>query len=61
MLSGAAIPRDYERLLTQSSADPKFSKCSYMMQFHALRAFPLAGDTAYESFWASVWDLGGKC
>jgi hypothetical protein len=56
VLSGAAMPGDYERLLTQSFADRKFSKCSYMMQYYDLRPFSLAGDTAYEGFWASVWD-----
>lgn len=56
VFSGAAMPGYSARLLTQSFADRKFSKCSYMMQFYALRAFSLAGDTAYESFWASVWD-----
>lgn len=56
VLSGAAMPGDYGRLLTQSFADSKFSRCSYMMKFYALRAFSLAGDSAYESFWTSVWD-----
>jgi hypothetical protein len=56
ILSGAAAPDDYERLLTESFKDTRFSKCSYMMRFYALRAFSLAGDTAYENFWATVWD-----
>lgn len=56
VFSGAAMPGDSERLLTHSFADHKFSKCSYMMQFYALRAFSLAGDTAYENVWTTVWD-----
>jgi hypothetical protein len=27
-----------------------------MMRFYALRAFSLAGDSVYESFWPTVWD-----
>lgn len=56
ILSGAANPDDYSRLLTESFADSKFSKCSYVMKFYALRAFALAGDDVYEAFWARVWD-----
>ena len=56
VLSGAALPEEYSRLLTESFQDPNFSKCSYMMKFYALRAFALAGDEAYESFWGQVWD-----
>lgn len=55
ILSGAALEDDRARLLKESFAQPHFSKCSYMMTFYALRAFALAGDDAYESFWASVW------
>lgn len=56
VLSGAAAPTDRARLLTESYANPRFSKCSYVMKFYALRAFALAGDDAYESLWATVWD-----
>lgn len=56
VLSGAASPDDFDRLLTESFNDKRFSRCSYMMRFYALRAFSLAGDSAYESFWGSVWD-----
>lgn len=56
VLSGAAGPSDRARLLTESYANPRFSKCSYVMKFYALRAFALAGDDAYESLWAAVWD-----
>ncbi|KAM0814042.1 putative Six-hairpin glycosidase-like protein [Seiridium cardinale] len=56
VLSGAALPEDRTRLLTESFADTRFSKCSYVMKFYALRAFALAGDEPYETFWATVWD-----
>jgi hypothetical protein len=56
VLCGAAAPSDRARLLTESFAEPKFSKCSYVMKFYALRAYALAGDGAYEVFWARVWD-----
>ncbi|KAM0334425.1 hypothetical protein ACHAQA_001451 [Verticillium albo-atrum] len=55
ILSGAAKPEDRTRLLQESFANTKFSKCSYMMQFYALRAFSLAGDDAYETYWQDVW------
>lgn len=55
VLSGAATEHDRVRLLKESFAQPHFSKCSYMMTFYALRAFALAGDDPYESFWADVW------
>ncbi|KAL4974027.1 hypothetical protein BDW66DRAFT_161629 [Aspergillus desertorum] len=51
ILSGAALPDDRARLLRESFSDRKFSKCSYMMRFYALRAFSVAGDEIYESFW----------
>ncbi|KAN0114480.1 glycoside hydrolase family 78 protein [Hyaloscypha variabilis] len=57
VLCGAAAPSDRARLLTESFLEPSFSKCSYVMKFYALRAFALAGDDAYEAFWARVWDL----
>ncbi|KAL4998650.1 Six-hairpin glycosidase-like protein [Aspergillus recurvatus] len=51
ILSGAARPDDRARLLKESFSNSKFSKCSYMMRFYALRAFSAAGDEIYESFW----------
>ena len=56
VLCGAAAPSDRARILTESFADPSFSKCSYVMKFYALRAFALAGDDVYETFWSQVWD-----
>ena len=58
VLCGACDENDRARLLIESfSADEgRFSKCSYVMQFYALRAFALAGDEAYETFlWPRVW------
>lgn len=58
VLCGACGENDRVRLLTEAfSADSgRFSKCSYVMQFYALRAFALAGDEAYEAFlWPRVW------
>ncbi len=56
VLSGAAPPEDRARLLTESFGNARFSKCSYVMMFYALRAFALAGDQFYETFWARVSD-----
>lgn len=56
VLCGAAEASDRARLLTESFAQPHFSKCSYVMRFYALRAFALAGDDVYEAFWGRVWD-----
>ncbi|KAH7339189.1 Six-hairpin glycosidase-like protein [Pyrenochaeta sp. MPI-SDFR-AT-0127] len=56
VLSGAASADDASRLLRESFADARFSKCSYVMQFYALRAFAIAGDDVYESFWPNVWE-----
>lgn len=56
VLSGAASAEDRARLLKESFADTRFSKCSYVMKFYALRAFALAGDDVYETFWATIWD-----
>lgn len=56
VLCGAAAPADRTRLLTESFAETRFSKCSYVMKFYALRAFALAGDDVYEAFWSQVWD-----
>lgn len=55
VLSGAAKPEDHARLLTESFAQPNFSKCSYYMKFYALRAFALAGDDVYEGYWVEAW------
>lgn len=55
VLSGAAFPDDCGRLLTESFRQPNISKCSYVMQFYALRAFAIAGDDYYEAYWAKVW------
>lgn len=56
VLCGAAEPANRAHLLTESFSQPRFSKCSYVMKFYALRAFALAGDDAYEGFWGRVWD-----
>lgn len=56
VLCGATLPSDRARCLTESFAEPRFSKCSYVMKFYALRAFALAGDAVYEAFWERVWD-----
>jgi hypothetical protein len=56
VLCGAASTSDRARFLTESFAQPHFSKCSYVMKFYALRAFALAGDDVYESLWTRVWD-----
>jgi hypothetical protein len=56
VISGAAQPEDCARILTASFSETRFSKCSYMMMFYALRAFAIAGDELYESFWSHVWD-----
>lgn len=56
VLSGVARSDDRARLLEESFAEPDFSKCSYMMQFYVLRAFSLAGDQPYESYWKHAWD-----
>lgn len=56
VLSGCAQEQDRTRLLQGAFENPKFSKCSYVMKFYALRAFSIAGDEMYESFWKTVWD-----
>ncbi|OJJ44017.1 hypothetical protein ASPZODRAFT_153995 [Penicilliopsis zonata CBS 506.65] len=56
VLSGTvAEARDRARLLREAFADERFSRCSYVMRFYALRAFALAGDEAYEGFWEQAW------
>ncbi|RSL44316.1 hypothetical protein CEP54_014742 [Fusarium duplospermum] len=56
ILCGAAQPEDHSRLLTEAFSDPRFFKCSYVMQFYALRAFAIAGDNTYETYWGRVWE-----
>lgn len=58
ILCGACPERDRKRILMESflSQNGRFSKCSYVMIFYALRAFSLAGDDVYEEFlWPRVW------
>ncbi|KAL3481248.1 Six-hairpin glycosidase-like protein [Aspergillus californicus] len=55
VLSGTAVAGDSARILTEALANPRFSKCSYMMRFYALRALAIAGDEVYEGFWAEAW------
>ncbi|CRK30145.1 hypothetical protein BN1723_014516 [Verticillium longisporum] len=55
VLSGATEEQEHARILRESFADTRFSKCSYMMQFYALRAFSLAGGEAYETYYGHVW------
>jgi hypothetical protein len=56
VLSGAAKTHEYTRLMRESFAEPRFSKCSYMMKFYAFRAFALAGDEVYESLFKPMLD-----
>ncbi|KAJ5669428.1 hypothetical protein N7462_010498 [Penicillium macrosclerotiorum] len=56
VLCGAAIPDQQERILAESFTNPRFSKCSYMMQFYAFRALALAGGQIYNNFWNSMWE-----
>lgn len=56
VLSGAAKPEDSIRLLREAFDNPRFSMCSYVMKFYALRAFSIAGDELYESMWQSTWE-----
>ncbi|KAL2823214.1 hypothetical protein BDW59DRAFT_180787 [Aspergillus cavernicola] len=51
VLSGTAPPSESPRLLSESLTNPRFSKCSYMMRFYALRALSLTGNNLYETFW----------
>ncbi|CAK7233723.1 hypothetical protein SCUCBS95973_008692 [Sporothrix curviconia] len=58
VLCGACDEADRARLLIESfsAEEGRFAKCSYVMQFYALRAFALAGNEAYEEFlWPRVW------
>lgn len=56
VISGAADTKDHARILKESFSNPRHSKCSYMMRFYAHRAFAIAGDEVYESFWPHAWD-----
>ncbi|KAF2025712.1 hypothetical protein EK21DRAFT_103758 [Setomelanomma holmii] len=56
VISGAAAAEDQARILRESRTQPHFLKCSYFMQFYALRAHAIAGDDEYESVWPTVWD-----
>ncbi|KAJ5712394.1 hypothetical protein N7493_008862 [Penicillium malachiteum] len=55
VLSGAAQASENERLLLASFNDLKFSKCSYMMRFYALRALAMTEGSAYEELWDTMW------
>ncbi|KAH8666521.1 Six-hairpin glycosidase-like protein [Xylariales sp. PMI_506] len=56
VLCGAVPAEDRTRILTEALDEERFSKCSYVMKFYMLRAFALAGDEIYETFWATVWN-----
>lgn len=56
VLCGAAHPGDRQRLLRDSMNDARFSRCSYMMLFYALRAVSMAGGDLYDTLWATVWN-----
>ncbi|KAI3284819.1 CAZyme family CBM67 and GH78 [Penicillium roqueforti] len=55
VICGAARAEDSARILTESFTNDRFSRCSYMMRFYAFRAFSLAGEDLYESFWERMW------
>lgn len=56
VLCGACPPSSASRLLTESFSDSRFSKCSYMMEFYALRAMSQCGDDTYNNYFKTVWD-----
>ena len=56
ILCGASACKERAQLLNDSFSDPRFSKCSYVMRFYAHRAFAIAGDESYDSFWPQAWD-----
>ncbi|WVQ69735.1 uncharacterized protein L199_007955 [Kwoniella botswanensis] len=56
VLAGITTTEESIRILKGSFNDPKFSKCSYVMIFYALRAFSQASDELYESNYATVWN-----
>lgn len=56
VISGAAAVEERSRILEVSRHEARFSKCSYFMQFYALRAYAIAGDRVYDSVWPIVWD-----
>lgn len=55
-LAGVIPPSEASQLLTNAFSNPKFSKCSYVMIFYALRAFAVAGDETYEHFYKTIWN-----
>ncbi|KAJ5083308.1 hypothetical protein N7456_012735 [Penicillium angulare] len=55
VLSGAAVPPASENLLLMSFDNQKFSKCSYMMRFYALRALAMTGENTYDGLWGRMW------
>lgn len=57
VLAGVLEPSEQAPVLRKAFAkDSGLSKCSYVMQFYAFRAFAQAGDGLYEEMWPSVWD-----
>ncbi|CAD0095665.1 unnamed protein product [Aureobasidium vineae] len=57
VLTGTIEPLKQATVLRRAFAqDSGFSKCSYVMQFYALRAFAMAGDGVYEEMWSQVWN-----
>ncbi|CAI7581476.1 unnamed protein product [Penicillium manginii] len=56
VICGAAKADEATRILRESFANDRFSKCSYMMRFYAFRALSLADDgNLYDSFWEKMW------
>ncbi|WRT67475.1 uncharacterized protein IL334_004447 [Kwoniella shivajii] len=55
VLAGVPPAEEAQRLLTQAFSDARFSKCSYVMMFYALRAFAKAGDKVYEDYYSTAW------
>ncbi|KAL0254258.1 hypothetical protein I308_101639 [Cryptococcus tetragattii IND107] len=55
-LAGVITPSQASQLLTKAFSNPKFSKCSYVMIFYALRAFAIAGDETYQHFYKTIWN-----
>jgi hypothetical protein len=61
VLCGAAQHADCARLLTESFANPHFSKCSYVMRFYALRASPSQVTTSIRLSGQMCGIRGGNC
>ncbi|WVW82737.1 hypothetical protein I302_104748 [Kwoniella bestiolae CBS 10118] len=55
VLAGITTTEESIRILKGSFENSKFSKCSYVMMFYALRAFSQASDELYEASYANVW------